>query len=113
MIESLHMFYVYVFAYVLYANFLFFIISDHGRCAQKIFNLNMLRRKQGICTVALQNGEKVVVDDWELYTQPIRVCCECTIDQRSFFAQYVPRDGDDNGDNVEPRKNEKGGSGKS
>ncbi|XP_064630963.1 uncharacterized protein LOC135489508 isoform X2 [Lineus longissimus] len=63
--------------------------TAHGKCTQKVFHLNMLRKRSGVCRLSDTNGTTVVLDDWELYTQPIRVCCECLIDARSLFAPYI------------------------
>ncbi|CAH1782804.1 unnamed protein product [Owenia fusiformis] len=64
--------------------------TSHGMCKQKVFSLNLLQKQSGMCILATAQGQTVLVDEWALYTQPIRVCCECTIDRRSFFARYVP-----------------------
>ncbi|XP_077862586.1 uncharacterized protein LOC144344601 [Saccoglossus kowalevskii] len=64
--------------------------EGHGSCKQRVFNLSMLRRT-GNCIPTEQNGEQGVIylEEWELYTQPIRVWCDCEISSQSFFANFV------------------------
>ncbi|XP_064601599.1 uncharacterized protein LOC135467710 isoform X2 [Liolophura sinensis] len=63
---------------------------DHGRCTQKVFHLNMLRKKNDSCETVSLLGDASLSDQWEIYTQPIRVSCECEIDKLSMFAGYIP-----------------------
>ncbi|KAK3589871.1 hypothetical protein CHS0354_015897 [Potamilus streckersoni] len=48
--------------------------TPHGICKQKTFNLRMIRKRPGGCMLMVHSGQDVVIDDWELYSQEIRVC---------------------------------------
>ncbi|KAL3863582.1 hypothetical protein ACJMK2_005333 [Sinanodonta woodiana] len=48
--------------------------TPHGICKQKTFNLRMIRKRPGGCMLMVHSGQNIVIDDWELYSQEIRVC---------------------------------------
>ncbi|KAK2173906.1 hypothetical protein NP493_844g00012 [Ridgeia piscesae] len=61
----------------------------HADGIEVVIPMNLLRKKIGYCVLATRGNEHVIVDDWEIYTQPIRVGCKCTVDAASFFADFV------------------------
>ncbi|OWF41492.1 uncharacterized protein LOC110462361 [Mizuhopecten yessoensis] len=63
--------------------------TPHGACKQSFIYVNMLRRRPGGCRIMIQNGQQVLVDAWEVYTQKIRSGCECFINRQSLFAKYI------------------------
>ncbi|XP_033757478.1 uncharacterized protein LOC117339875 [Pecten maximus] len=63
--------------------------TPHGACKQSFVYVNMLRRRPGGCRMMIQNGQQVLIDAWEVYTQKIRSGCECFINKRSLFAKYI------------------------
>ncbi|XP_033757477.1 uncharacterized protein LOC117339874 [Pecten maximus] len=63
--------------------------TPHGACKQSFVYVNMLRRRPGGCRMIIQNGQQVLINAWELYTQKIRSGCECFINKQSLFAKYI------------------------
>ncbi|CAH1258767.1 Hypp2070 [Branchiostoma lanceolatum] len=60
----------------------------HGTCKQGTFSVSILRRK-GQCSPTVRDGTRVYLEEWEVYSQQIRLFCECMINQHSTFAMFV------------------------
>ncbi|XP_013383170.1 uncharacterized skeletal organic matrix protein 8-like [Lingula anatina] len=63
--------------------------TANGQCRQQYIYVNMLRKTGKCSLVTNSDGNAVAVDEWELYTQPIHVSCECMVDERSFLSNFV------------------------
>ncbi|XP_070540557.1 uncharacterized protein [Ptychodera flava] len=62
--------------------------EGHGMCKQRVFNLSMLKRT-GNCVPTQGDGEVLYLEEWEVYTQPIRVWCDCELYRQSFLAEMT------------------------
>ncbi|XP_035674407.1 uncharacterized protein LOC118414460 isoform X1 [Branchiostoma floridae] len=60
----------------------------HGTCKQGTFSVSILRRK-GQCSPTVRDGTRVYLEEWEVYSQQIRLFCECMINQHSTFTMFV------------------------
>ncbi|CAD5116791.1 unnamed protein product [Dimorphilus gyrociliatus] len=65
--------------------------SNHGKCFTSLSNVNLLRRRQGYCTLVLKGGQTVIMHAWRREMIPIKVGCECMVDRLSFLANYIPK----------------------
>lgn len=65
------------------------LLSAQGLCRQNSIEITALCKKEGYCSLALQDGQTVIVDEWEMCYQQIRVGCECTVFKTSFFSNFV------------------------
>ncbi|GFR66405.1 hypothetical protein ElyMa_001969300 [Elysia marginata] len=60
-----------------------------GLCREQYFHINILKRVPGKCMKVQLDGKEVITDLWELTMHPLRVGCECAVDENSRFAQFV------------------------
>ena len=59
--------------------------NNNGKCVPTVFNVHILKKKQNVCRICVKDKEALAVDEWELYTQPITVGCECMLDKNSDY----------------------------
>ena len=65
-----------------------FIVAN-GICYQRTLFIELLKKTQNTCVLALQNGHAVIVEQWDIHNEPLRVSCECYINENSRFAQFL------------------------
>ena len=69
--------------HVLKASYVFIIWIDNeaagGRCAQRTYNVTLLRRTNHCEASHLEDGELVYVEQWRPYVKTVGVGCECEI----------------------------------
>lgn len=61
--------------------------GGNGKCVPTIFNVHILRQRDGICRLCVKDLEALAVNEWELYTEPVSVGCECLLDKTSAYKQ--------------------------
>ncbi|KAL4231712.1 hypothetical protein ACF0H5_009288 [Mactra antiquata] len=65
--------------------------TSHGRCQPIIRNIKVLQKSTNGCRMVINDGTKLIVDDWVLYDQPVHVGCECMLNKNSQFAVFIPK----------------------
>ncbi|CAG5125987.1 unnamed protein product [Candidula unifasciata] len=60
-----------------------------GLCKQQEFNVLLLREVPGKCMKVISQGKEIITDQWQSTTHPLRIGCECVVDQNSQFAKYT------------------------
>ena len=65
---------------------LFVLITGTGRCADRTFELSMLRRTEECAPQRSDTGGRHYVENWEVVKRSVRVGCECELDPQSHLA---------------------------
>ncbi|KAH9499159.1 hypothetical protein Btru_004292 [Bulinus truncatus] len=60
-----------------------------GLCQQQQIHIVVLRKTPGRCMKIRSQGREIITDQWESTTHPLRVGCECVINQNSPFAKFA------------------------
>lgn len=61
----------------------------HGGCFNNTMDLNLLKRRQGTCALALVDGQTVIVDYYEQSPVKMIVGCECGLYRDSPLADFI------------------------
>lgn len=65
--------------------------TNHGQCFSTLGSVNLLKKKEGYCTLVLKGGRTVIMHTWRREMTAIRVGCGCLVDKLSFLANYIPK----------------------
>ncbi|KAK0057737.1 hypothetical protein Bpfe_012967 [Biomphalaria pfeifferi] len=60
-----------------------------GLCQQQQIHVILLRKIPGRCMKIRSQGQEMITDQWESTTHPLRVGCECVINQNSALARMA------------------------
>lgn len=58
---------------------------SYGRCLQSTMPVTLLRKSMSSCVLVLENGQKVLSEDWLPFTYYIGIGCECAVAEQSQF----------------------------
>lgn len=58
---------------------------SHGRCIPSEMPVTLLRKSTTECVLVLEDGQKVVAEDWLPYTYYLGIGCECAVSEQSSF----------------------------
>lgn len=63
-------------------------LAGNGKCVDTIFNVHILKKRDGVCRLCVREDEPLAIDDWVLVQEQIRVGCECMLDKDSVYKSY-------------------------
>lgn len=58
---------------------------SHGRCMASVMPITLLRKSTSSCVLVLENGQKVLSEDWLPFTYNLGIGCECAVAEQSRF----------------------------
>lgn len=61
------------------------VFIAYGRCIPSEMPVTLLRKSTTECVLVLEDGQKVVAEDWLPYTYYLGIGCECAVSEQSRF----------------------------